>query len=73
MKSVKVCLVISVLSGGSAATAESVVSIRRLWIDEAHPLETPNRRVPLLSQVNFIDFDVDGPFSKREPLPQRMN
>jgi hypothetical protein len=49
MKSITVCLVVRVMSGGSAEYAESVLSIRRIWRDEAHRHESPNRRAPLLS------------------------
>jgi hypothetical protein len=72
MKSVRVCLVVRVLSGGSAEQAESVVSIRRIWNDEAHRYESSNQRAPLLSRLNS-EFDVGDPSCRREPHRPRVN
>jgi hypothetical protein len=62
----------TVLSGGSAEQGESVLSIRRIRIDEAHRHERPNRRAPLLSCLNS-ELYVGDPSCKREPHRPRVN
>jgi len=71
MKSVRVCLVVRVLSGGSAELEESVLSIRRIWIDEAHGHDKPNWRAPALAHFDYLD--AGGPSFRREPHRERVN
>jgi hypothetical protein len=59
-KSVTVCLVVRVMSGGSAEYAESVLSIRRIRSDEAHRHDRPIRRAPLVSRLNYVELDAGG-------------
>lgn len=73
MKSVRVCLVVRVMSGGSAEQEESVVSIRRIWNDEADRYESSNQRAPLLSRFVHFEFDAGGPSHRLEPHRPRVN
>lgn len=73
MKSVTVCVVVRVLSGGSAEFAESVLSIRRVRGAGAYREETPNLRALLLSRRNYVEYDAGEPSLQREAHRPRVN
>src|ERR1700730_2403267 len=60
MKSLTVCLVVRVMSASSGGITESVISIRRLSVDQGCLPEDPNRRAALLATVDRFERHVDS-------------
>jgi hypothetical protein len=72
MESLIACLVVRVMSAPNGGNTETVISIRRLWIERGRLRERPDRREPLL--LGAEPFERHGePGATHSKQLQRLN